>query len=48
VVPTAEIANVWLFEGKLALGTLAVVVSAWLMYRRSAAPQAASVRIDSR
>ncbi len=34
VVPPAEISNVWLFEGKLAAGTLAVVVSAWLVYRR--------------
>ena len=36
VAPTAEITNVWLFETKLALGTLAVVVSAWLIYRRRA------------
>jgi amino acid transporter len=35
VVPPAEITNVWLFEGKLAAGTLAVVASAWLVYRRS-------------
>ena len=34
VVPTAEIPNVWLFEGKLAIGTLAVIGSAWLVYRR--------------
>jgi hypothetical protein len=34
VVPPAEISNVWLFEGKLAAGTLAVVASAWLVYRR--------------
>jgi hypothetical protein len=39
VVPTAEISNVWRFEGKLALGTLAVVASAWLVYRRSPAPR---------
>ncbi|HEX4274849.1 MAG TPA: APC family permease [Bryobacteraceae bacterium] len=32
VVPTAEIHNVWLFEGKLAVGTIAMVASAWLMY----------------
>jgi len=37
VVPTAEITNVTLFESKLALGTVAVVASAWLVYRRSAA-----------
>jgi len=34
VVPPAEITSVWLFEGKLAAGTLAVVVSARLVYRR--------------
>ena len=34
VVPPAEITSVWLFEGKLASGTLAVVASAWLVYRR--------------
>jgi amino acid transporter len=34
VVPTAEITNVWLFEGKLALGTLAVIGSGWLVYKR--------------
>jgi glutamate:GABA antiporter len=34
VVPPSEITNVWLFEGKLAAGTLAVVASAWLVYRR--------------
>jgi amino acid transporter len=33
VVPTREIHNVWLFELKLAAGTLAVVASAWLIYR---------------
>jgi amino acid transporter len=36
VAPTAEIANVWLFEAKLAAGTAAVVASAWLVYRRNA------------
>ena len=35
IVPTAEIHNVWLFEGKLALGTTAVIASAWLVYRRA-------------
>jgi len=34
MVPPAEITNVWLFEGKLAGGTVAVVASAWLVYRR--------------
>jgi len=36
VVPTAEITNVWLFEGKLVGGTVAVIGSAWLLYRRRA------------
>ena len=35
LVPTEAIANVWVFEGKLAAGTLAVVASAWLVYRRA-------------
>ena len=35
LVPTDEIANVWVFEGKIAGGTLAVVASAWLVYRRA-------------
>jgi hypothetical protein len=34
VAPTAEISNVWLFEGKLMAGTLAVIGSAWLVFRR--------------
>jgi glutamate:GABA antiporter len=34
VVPPNEITNVWLFEGKLTAGTLAVLVSAWLVYQR--------------
>lgn len=38
VVPTAEIHNVWLFELKLALGTAAMVASAWLLYRRGRRP----------
>ena len=35
VVPSADVKNVWLFEGKLAIGTAAMIVSAWLVYRRS-------------
>lgn len=35
VAPTAEVHNVWLFETKLAVGTMAVIGSAWLVYRRS-------------
>ncbi len=34
VVPTADVNHVWLFELKLALGTAAVIGSAWLVYRR--------------
>jgi APA family basic amino acid/polyamine antiporter len=34
MVPPAEISNAWLFEGKLALGTLVVLASAWLVYHR--------------
>ena len=33
-VPPAEVGNVWLFEGKLAAGTLGMVLTAWLIYRR--------------
>lgn len=33
LVPTAEVHNVWLFEGKLAAGTLAVIAAAWMVYR---------------
>jgi amino acid transporter len=35
VVPTADMTNVWLFEGKIALGTLAAIASGWLLYRRA-------------
>lgn len=35
VVPTAETAHVWLFEAKIALGTIATVASGWLLYRRA-------------
>ena len=35
VVPTAEVHNVWLFEGKIVAGTLAVVASAWVLFRRA-------------
>jgi glutamate:GABA antiporter len=36
IVPTASITNVWLFEGKLALGTAAVIASAMMVYRKQA------------
>ncbi len=35
VVPTAEVTNVWLFEGKLILGTAAVIGLAGWLYRRT-------------
>jgi amino acid transporter len=34
VVPTAEITNLWIFEGKLIGGAAVVIASAWLVYRR--------------
>jgi amino acid transporter len=34
VIPPEEITNVWLFEGKLAVGTAVVLAAAWLIYRR--------------
>jgi amino acid transporter len=37
VVPTAEVKNVWLFEGKLALGTAAMIGSGVLLYARGRA-----------
>jgi len=45
VVPSAEITNVWLFEGKLAAGTIAVIATAWLVYRRNTAPRPADVAV---
>jgi amino acid transporter len=37
VMPTAEVKNVWLFEGKLALGTAAMIGSGLLLYARARA-----------
>jgi hypothetical protein len=34
VVPTAEVKNVWLFETKILVGTLAVIGTGWILYRR--------------
>jgi amino acid transporter len=34
VVPPTEITNVWLFEGKIIAGTVAVLTAAWIVYRR--------------
>jgi amino acid transporter len=35
VVPTSEVNHVWLFEAKIVIGTLAVIASAWFLYRRA-------------
>jgi len=35
VVPTSEVHHVWLFECKLLAGTLAVIASGWLLFRRA-------------
>lgn len=35
LVPTGAVHNVWLFEGKVVAGTLAVIGSAWVLYRRA-------------
>jgi amino acid transporter len=37
VVPPGGVNNVWVFEVKLAVGTMAFIGSAWLVYRRHAA-----------
>jgi amino acid transporter len=34
VVPSADVTNVWLFEGKLIVGTVAVIAVSWWLYRR--------------
>jgi len=34
VVPPGGVTRVWIFEGKLAIGTVAFVGSAWVVYRR--------------
>lgn len=44
VVPSMEVHNVWLFETKILLGTVGVVASAWLLYRRTAVPHEALPR----
>jgi APA family basic amino acid/polyamine antiporter len=33
-IPTGQVGNLWLFEGKLLAGTALMVGSAWLVYRR--------------
>ena len=45
-VPPDSITNTWLFEGKLAGGTLVVAASAWLVYRgRRHAPSTSGVPV---
>jgi APA family basic amino acid/polyamine antiporter len=34
-IPTGEVTNVWLFEGKLLAGTALMIGSAWLVYKKS-------------
>jgi len=36
VVPTEAVSHIWIFEGKLVAGTVAVIGTAWLVYRRTA------------
>jgi APA family basic amino acid/polyamine antiporter len=38
IVPSGEIHNVWLFEFKLAVGTIAVIASGWWIYRNNRRP----------
>lgn len=42
VMPTAEVKNIWLFEGKLALGTAAMIGSGLLLYVRGRAKSIAA------
>jgi amino acid transporter len=42
VIPTAEVKNVWLFEGKLALGTAAMIGSGLILYARGRARSSAT------
>jgi amino acid transporter len=44
VMPTAEVKNIWLFEGKLALGTAAMIGSGLLLYRRARARSRETIR----
>ena len=47
VVPPAEIRNAWLFEGKLIVGTVAVVGSAWMLYSKGRKRASAQVQDSS-
>lgn len=37
IVPTPDVTNVWLFEAKLAAGTIGMIGSGWLLYARGRA-----------
>jgi amino acid transporter len=45
-VPPGGITHVWIFEGKLAIGTLAGIVSAWAIYSRQRARQPITHRMS--
>jgi len=48
LVPTAEVKNVWLFEGKIVLGTVGVIMAARLLYSRTLrSPRASSARLSA-
>jgi amino acid transporter len=42
VVPPGGVNHVWVFEGKLAVGTMAFIGSAWVVYRRAIAAESSS------
>jgi len=44
IVPTAEVKNIWLYEGKLALGTAAMIGSGLLLYAQGRARSSAAVK----
>jgi glutamate:GABA antiporter len=46
IVPTGEIHNVWLFEFKLGAGTLTVIASGWLIYRKNLRSAQVSAAIE--
>jgi amino acid transporter len=37
VIPTSDVTNIWLYEGKLAAGTAAMIGSGWLLYAQGRA-----------
>jgi amino acid transporter len=45
LVPTAEVKNVWLFEGKILLGTAGVIIAARLLYSRTLRAPAPAVAL---